>query len=164
MLWYSPLAIFAVDFTTAAGPSFGHENSDCPHKSNDNPRMKTIERLFVLLVLAALAGCSTGTTKTTGREFNTAKIQDIRKGVTTSNELVQLLGQPLSKTMESANVALWEYSWKKSTSRAATSSGEGVIETDGDQKTLAVLIKDGVVVNYAYKDDPFWNERLRNSQ
>jgi outer membrane protein assembly factor BamE (lipoprotein component of BamABCDE complex) len=126
--------------------------------------MKAIESLFLVLVLAAVAGCTTSTTKTTGRSFDTSKIQDIKKGVTTSNELVKLLGQPLNKTAESANVALWEYSWKKTTTRAATSSGEGVIETDGDQKTLVVLIKNGVVANYTYKDDPFWNERLRGSQ
>jgi outer membrane protein assembly factor BamE (lipoprotein component of BamABCDE complex) len=126
--------------------------------------MKTIVCLFQILVLVALAGCSTGTTKTTGHDFDTSKIHDIKKGVTTSNELVHLLGQPLSKSVESANVAVWEYSWKKTTTRATTSSGDAVITTDGDQKTLAVLIRNGVVVNYTYKDDPFWNERLRNSQ
>ena len=126
--------------------------------------MKTIECLFLVLVLAGLAGCSTGTTKTTGRDFDTAKIQDLKKGVTTSNELVRLLGQPLSKTVEAPDVALWEYLWKKTTTQAATSSGEGVIDTAGDQNTLVVLIKNGVVVNYTYKDAPFWNERLRNSQ
>jgi len=126
--------------------------------------MRKIEWLFLVLVLAALAGCSTSTTKTTGRDFDTSKIHDIKKGFTTSKELVHLLGQPLSKTVESANVAVWEYSWNKTTSRATTSSGDDVIMTDGNQKTLVILIKDGVVVNYTYKDDPFWNERLRNSQ
>ena len=124
--------------------------------------MEKIECFFLVLFLAALAGC--GTTKTTGRDFDTSKIHDIKKGVTTSDELVHLLGQPLSKSVESANVAVWEYSWKKTTSRATTSSGDAVITTDGDQKTLAVLIRNGVVVNYTYKDDPFWNERLKNSQ
>jgi len=124
--------------------------------------MKTIERLFLILSLAVLAGC--GTTKTTGRDFDTSKIHDIKKGVTTSAELVHLLGQPLSKSGESANGSVWEYSWKKTTSRASTSSGDAVITTDGDQKTLAVLIKNGVVVNYTYKDDPFWDEKLKNSQ
>ena len=126
--------------------------------------MKTIECLFLVLVLAALAGCGTSTTKTTGHDFDTSKIHDIKKGVTTSNELVRLLGQPLSKSVESANGAVWEYSWKKTTTDTTTSSGDAVITTDSDQKTLAVLIKNGVVVNYTYKDDPFWNERLKNSQ
>ena len=126
--------------------------------------MKTIECLFRVLALAALVGCSTSSTKTTGHDFDASRIHDIKKGVTTSDELVHLLGQPLSKSVESANVAVWEYSWKKTTSRATTSSGDAVIITDGDQKTLAVLIRNGVVVNYTYKDDPFWNERLKNSQ
>lgn len=126
--------------------------------------MKTIECLFLVLILAILAGCGTSTKKTAGRDFDSSKIQDIKKGVTTSNELVHLLGEPLSKSAKSATEAVWEYSWKETTSRATTSSGDAVITTKGDQKTLVVLIKNGVVANYTYKDDPFWDERLKNSQ
>ena len=126
--------------------------------------MKTIECFFLVLILAVLAGCGTTTKKTTGRDFDSSKIQDIKKGVTTSDQLVHLLGEPLSKSVTSATETVWEYSWKETTSRNTTSSGEGVITTKGDQKTLVVLIKNGVVANYTYKDDPFWNERLRGSQ
>ena len=66
--------------------------------------MKKIECLFLFLIFAALAGC--GTTKTTGRDFDASKIHDIKKGVTTSEELIGLLGQPLSKSVESANGAV----------------------------------------------------------
>jgi predicted small secreted protein len=123
---------------------------------------KTIECFFLLLVLAVLAGC--GTTKTTGRDFDASKIHDLKKGATTSDELIALLGQPLTKSVESANGAVWEYSWKKATSRTTTSSNGAVIKTEGDLKTLQVLIKNGVVVNYTYKDDPFWDEKLKGAQ
>jgi outer membrane protein assembly factor BamE (lipoprotein component of BamABCDE complex) len=124
--------------------------------------MKNIECLLLLLIVTALAGC--GTTQTTGRDFDAAKIHDIKKGVTTGDELVRLLGQPLSKSNESANGAVWEYSWKKATAYATTSSAGTVIKTEGDLKTLTVLIKNGVVVSYTFKDDPFWDEKLNGSQ
>ena len=124
--------------------------------------MKNFECLSLLLIVTALAGC--GTTKTTGRDFDASKIHDIKKGVTTSNELVGLLGQPLSKTVKSAGGEVWEYSWKKTTSSTTTGSDGPVTTTKGDLKTLEVLIMNGVVVNYAYKDDPFLDEKLKGGQ
>ena len=121
-----------------------------------------MECLFLLLIVTALAGC--GTTQTTGRAFDTSKIKDIKKGVTTSDALIGLLGQPLSKSAESGNGEVWEYSWKKATSSTTTGSDGPVVRTEGDLKTLKVFFKDGVVANYSYKDDPFWDEKLKGSQ
>src|SRR5262245_58387861 len=120
--------------------------------------MKTIECLFLVLILAVLAGCGTTTKKTTGRDFDSSKIQDIHKGGINSNALARRRGEPLDESGRSSTEEVSESSWKEATSRATTRSGDAVIATIGDQKTLVVLIKNGVVANYTYKDDPFWDE------
>jgi hypothetical protein len=123
--------------------------------------MNPIKCLLFLSVFVALAGC--GTTTTTGNKFDASKIHDIRKGVTTSAELIKLLGQPLRQSVESADETIWEYAWEKMTSETSSGSDGPVVTTAGDKKTLAVFIRKGVVINYVYKDDPFWNEKLKGS-
>jgi len=110
----------------------------------------------------ALVGCASKTI-TSGREFDVAKIGNIQKGVTTSDELVSLLGQPLSKSAQSADEVVWNYTWKKGKATTTQGSDGPVVTSQGEKKTLEVLIRNGVVVNYSYKDDPFWNEQLKGS-
>jgi hypothetical protein len=38
------------------------------------------------------------------------------------------------------------------------------VTSTGEKKTLEVLIKNGVVEDYTYQDEPFWNEQLKGSQ
>lgn len=123
--------------------------------------MNPIKCLHLFFAFVVLTGC--GTTTTAGRKFDASKIPDIQKGVTTSAELIRLIGQPLTKSVTSANEATWEYSWEKTTAETQTGSDGPVVTTAGDKRTLAVFIRNGVVVNYAYKDDPFWDEKLKTS-
>jgi hypothetical protein len=124
--------------------------------------MNPIGHFLLLFVLVAVSGC--GTTTTTGRKFDASKIHDIQKGVTTSEELIRLLGEPLSKSATSANQAVWEYSWKKATTETKSSPEGPVTTIDGDKKTLTVSIKNGVVINYVYKDEPYSIEKLNGGQ
>lgn len=110
----------------------------------------------------ALAGCATRTT--TGREFDVANISHIQKGVTTSHEAIGLFGQPLDKTVLSNDEVVWEYLWKKTTSQTTQGSDGTVVVSQGDKMTLELLIKNGVVINYIYNDDPFWIEKLKGAQ
>jgi hypothetical protein len=57
-----------------------------------------------------------------------------------------------------------EYSWKKTTSQTTQGSDDSVVTSQGDKKTLELLIKRGVVEKYLYNDDPFWIEKLKGSQ
>src|ERR1022692_1563543 len=125
--------------------------------------MNRIKYILISIIASGLVGCATRTI-TAGREFNVAKIGNIQKGVTTSDELAALLGQPLTKSAQSDGEVLWNYSWKKGTAATTQDSGGSVVTSQGDRKTLEVLIKKGLVENYTYKDDPFWNEQLKGSQ
>ena len=115
------------------------------------------------VILFALAGCATKTV-TGGREFDAAKIAGIQKGVTTSDELAGLLGQPLTKTAQPDGTVLWHYFWKKGTATTTRSSDGQVVTSTGDRKTFDAFVNNGVVENYTYQDDPYWNEQLKNAQ
>src|SRR5258707_8939273 len=119
--------------------------------------MNKLKYLLMSVMFAALIGCATRITA--GREFDISHINDIKKGITTSDELVSLFGQPLDRSVVSKNEVIWEYSWKKTTSQTTQGSDGSVVTSQGDKKTLELLIKNGVVENYNYTDDPFWFEK-----
>jgi len=124
--------------------------------------MNRIKYFLMAVIGLALVGCASKTI-TSGREFDVAKIGNIQKGVTTSDELLSLLGQPLSKSAQSADEVVWNYTWKKGKATTTQGSDGPVVTSQGEKKTLEVMIRNGVVVNYIYKDDPFWNEQLKGS-
>src|SRR5664279_5243179 len=117
--------------------------------------MNKIKCLLIFVIALALAGCATKTI-TSGREFDVAKINNIQKGITPTDELAGLLGPPFSKSVQSADEVVWNYTWKKGTATTTQSSDGPVVTSQGEKKTLEVLIKNGLVENYTYKDDPFW--------
>jgi hypothetical protein len=123
-------------------------------------KMNKIKYLLLSVVFAALFGCASRTI-TSGREFDVAKIGEIKKGITTSEELVSLLGKPLTKSVHSADEVTWNYSWKNGTATTTQGPDGPVVTSQGDRKTLEVRIRNGVVENYSYNDDPFWNEQLK---
>jgi hypothetical protein len=141
----------------AAGNSYQHGWGDINRLTI---KMNKIKYILLSVVFAALVGCASRTI-TSGREFDVAKIGEIKKSVTTSDELEDLLGKPLTKTVQSADEVTWNYSWKKGTATTTRGSDGPVVTSQGDRKTLEVRIRNGVVENYSYNDDPFWNEQLK---
>ena len=125
--------------------------------------MNTFKYIFISLVCASLGGCVTRTT-TAGSEFDASKITSIKKGVTTSDELVGLLGKPLSKSVKSEDEVLWTYSWVKATSKTSMGWTSPNVTTGGYKKNLEVLIKNGTVVNYTYDEGPFHIETREGSK
>jgi hypothetical protein len=123
-------------------------------------KMNKLKYFLISVIAVALVGCASKTI-TSGREFDVAKIGEIKKGATTSDELIGLLGQPLAKSAQSADGVVWNYTWKKGTATTNQGSDGPVVTSQGDKKTLDVLIQNGVVENYTYKESPFWNEQLK---
>jgi outer membrane protein assembly factor BamE (lipoprotein component of BamABCDE complex) len=116
--------------------------------------MKLLQQILIPLACLTLMGCATRT-DIAGSEFDTSKISEIKKGVTTSDELVSLLGTPGEKSVKTEDEVIWKYEWIKSTSRTTMGwTGPNVV-IDGYQKSLQVLIKNGVVVNYTFNEGPF---------
>jgi len=134
----------------------------CPARAINRltTEMNKIKYILLFVVFAALVGCASRTI-TSGREFDVAKIGEIKKGVTTSDQLMSLLGDPLTRSVPSADQVIWNYSWKKGTATTTRGPDGPVVTSQGDRKTLEVVLRNGVVENYSYNDDPFWNEQLK---
>jgi hypothetical protein len=116
--------------------------------------MKLIQQIFIPLACLILMGCATRT-DTAGREIDTSKISEIKKGVTTSDELISLLGNPGEKSVKSEDEVVWKYDWIKSTSRTTMGWTGPNVDVNGYQKSLQVLLKNGIVVNYTINEGPF---------
>jgi hypothetical protein len=111
--------------------------------------------LFVLAVLG-ISGCSTTTTRTysTGRDFPAEQVSNIVKGRTTSAELKQMFGEPWGKATISATEEKWVYTHSSGTTRAQRSGSTTRAESTTQLKTLDVLLKDGIVINYTFTEGP----------
>ena len=124
--------------------------------------MKSTNSIFLLLVCALLAGCVTRT-NIAGSDFDTSKIAGIKKGVTTSDELVNLMGKPYDKSVKSEDAVVWSYVWQKNTEKTSVGWNSPNVVIDGYQKKLEVLIKNGVVANYVLDEGPFHRESKEGS-
>jgi hypothetical protein len=102
-----------------------------------------------------LWGCATSTA-TTGSDFVSAKVPQIKKGVTTTSQILKWLGEPYDKKPISATEIVWLYTWIRPTANmAVVPFGHRNIGTSGYMKTLWLIIKDDIVVNYTYEEGLF---------
>jgi len=115
------------------------------------------------LICVSLIGCATRT-NISGSDFDISKAAAIKKGVTTTDELISLLGQPYDKSVKSADEVIWLYEWAKATSTASMGWNSPNIVTDGYEKKLQILIKNGVVENYVLDEGPYHRESREGSK
>lgn len=101
----------------------------------------------VLITIATLSGCATSN-YSIGTDFSVEKASEIIKGETTTSQLVALLGEPYSKHVLSKTQEKWMYFYSAGSAKAQSYIVTMDVKTSGTQKTLDVLIEDGVVVNY----------------
>ncbi|MDZ7660846.1 hypothetical protein [Thiohalophilus sp.] len=114
--------------------------------------MKTTIIAF-LFTLSLISGCATSN-YSVGNPFPSENVNKIVKGKTTTADLANLFGQPFSKTVISANEEKWMYMHSSGTSTAQSYVFTMDVKTTGMQKTLDILVKDDVVVNFAYTESP----------
>lgn len=108
----------------------------------------TIKTITTALLLAvSLIGCAASNV-TVGRDFPSQNASKIVKGKTTVNELIALVGQPFIKTPISATEERWHYQYTSSSSQAQSYIITMDVTTSTFQKTLDVIINDGVVTNF----------------
>ncbi len=101
----------------------------------------------IALSVFILSGCATST-YSVGTDFPIERASEIEKGKTTSEQLAQMFGQPYSKSVVSESQEKWLYFYSAGTSKAQSYIVTMDVKTTGSQKTLDVLVKDGVVANY----------------
>lgn len=109
--------------------------------------------LYFLCFALAAVGCAT-TNYSVGRDFDSSAVASIERGTTTATELISMLGEPFTKSVISANEEKWIYTHISGKATAQNYIVTMRIESDGLQKTLDLLLKDGIVVNYTYNEVP----------
>ena len=114
--------------------------------------MRTLTTIL-LSIFVVLSGCATSS-YSTGRDFNSSSVNQIIKGETTRADLLQMLGQPFSKTVMSENEEKWIYMYSSGTAKAQSYVFTMKVESTGRQKMLDILLRDGIVTNYTYNEGP----------
>jgi len=115
--------------------------------------MKSIMFVLGLVFLVSVAGCATSS-YSVGRDFSSQDVSKIVKGKTTSADLVQLFGEPFTKTVISETEEKWIYTHASGTATAQSYVVTMKVESKGNQKTLDVLLKNGIVTNFAFTEGP----------
>ena len=105
----------------------------------------------LLIVISTLSGCATSS-YSIGKNFSSENVSQIVKGKTTSEEMINLFGEPYSKTVISATDEKWIYMHSEGTAKARSYIVTMDVKTTGTQKMLDVLITDGVVANFTFTE------------
>ncbi|MNP32969.1 hypothetical protein D3C76_1261770 [compost metagenome] len=100
-----------------------------------------------------LGACATSH-YTAGRDFPSASVSSITKGKTTTTELKALFGEPYTKSAVSETDEKWIYTYTSGSAHAQSYVVTMKVSTTGTQKTLDVLIRDEVVINYTFSEGP----------
>ena len=107
--------------------------------------------IAVMGICVALGGCATSH-YTAGRDFPSASVASITKGKTTTTELKSLFGEPYAKSAVSETDEKWIYTYTNGSAHAQSYTMK--VTTTGTQKTLDVLIRNDVVINYTFSEGP----------
>ena len=99
-----------------------------------------------------LSGCTYSNHYESGSKISVDDVNQIVKGKTTEAELVSMFGQPFAKSVVSDNEMKWTYT--HNTVSASAQAFTMKTTSDAEMTTLDILLKDGVVVNYAYSKTP----------
>ena len=110
------------------------------------------EIIILMLVVGLLNGCATGDALTTNygtKELTQENVGKIIKGKTTQNEVLEIFGEPMSKT-QSGIINMWIYS------RSITKSIDNNIwapEIKAMSYGLTVMFDEkGIVKDYSYSE------------
>ena len=113
--------------------------------------MKITILTLIIALLILISGCAS-TSYSVGNSFSSENVAKIVKDKTTSAQLVQLFGEPYTKSVISSNEEKWIYMHTSGTSSAQSYVFTMDVKTTGTQKTLDILLKDEVVINYAFTE------------
>jgi hypothetical protein len=108
--------------------------------------------ITIALIPLLLGGCATATYRA-GNEFSSSVVPRIKKGVTTTSQILQWLGEPFHKEPVSVTETMWLYTWARPTANPnVVPFGHRNIGTTGYKKTLWLFIRNDIVVSYTYEE------------
>lgn len=113
-----------------------------------------MNRFIAVVGMCFLLGACATSHYTAGRDFPSAGVASITKGKTTTTELKTLFGEPYTKSAVSETDEKWIYTYTSGSAHAQSYLVTMKVTTTGTQKTLDVLIRDDVVINYTFSEGP----------
>lgn len=113
--------------------------------------MKLIGIPLTLIFAALITSCATSSV-TVGNNFDSTKVNEIKKGQTTKSELLQMFGEPYTKTVVSSNEENWQYYFSTNTAKAQSYIFTTDVQTSGSYKNLSILLKEDVVSNFTFTE------------
>ena len=120
--------------------------------------MKNVALSLIIVISFSIVGCINPTsTYSVGKNFSSENVSKVVKGQTAASELTQMFGEPFSKTVISESEEKWIYSYSSGTAKVQSGFLTANVQTTGKRKMLDVLLKNGIVTNFAYTegDEPF---------
>ena len=118
--------------------------------------MSKLVLLGIIFVLLSSVGCMPTYTPpppspySVGNDFSVENVKKIAKGETTNDTLSRMFGEPFMKTVMSETEEKWIYTYTSGTVTMRGSGSSIKMENKGYQKTLDLLLKNGIVTNFAY--------------
>lgn len=109
--------------------------------------------LAALVIAGILSGCATSY-YTAGRDFPSESVPTIVKGKTTVEELKSTFGEPFAKSPVNETDEKWVYTFTNGSAHAQSYLVTMKVTNTGTQKTLDVLIRNDVVINYTFSEGP----------
>lgn len=115
--------------------------------------MKSISLVAVVVVSLVVFGCiQILPPSSMGRDFPGENVSKIVRGKTTDKDLIQMFGEPLSKTVISETENNWIYTYASGTATVVRRLTSVETKYKGNAKTLDILLKNGVVTNFTFTD------------
>ena len=113
-----------------------------------------MKRFIAVTGLCLLLGACATSHYTAGRDFPSASVASITKGKTTTAELKALFGEPYMKSAVSETDEKWLYTYTSGSAHAQSYVVTMKVTNTGKQKTLDVLIRNDLVINYTFSEGP----------
>jgi hypothetical protein len=115
--------------------------------------MKSISLVAVVVVSLVVFGCIQNLPpSSSGVDFQDENVRRIVRGETTDKEIVQMFGEPLSKTVSSATEKHWIYKYASGNATVVRHFTSVETKYKGKVKTLDILFKNGIVTNFTFNE------------
>lgn len=109
-------------------------------------------KIITLSTAILLSACTYTSNMNMGNNFSSEQTTKISKGKTTEAELVSMFGQPSVKTVINETDVKWIYTYTEGSSSAQAFTLK--VTSNFTTHTLDLLLRDGVVLNFAETHTP----------
>ena len=118
--------------------------------------------LSIALFSVILSGCVYSSNYESGTRIDETKVQEIVKGKTSEQQIVQWFGEPQFKTV--LNDKDTKYVYTHTESSASAQAFTMTTTMSSKQTTLDILVRDGVVLNFALQKSDMAPKMMHNTK